>query len=352
MNNAPLLQRVWKDIQPVLEDYEKNGSGRRYGGLAYEFLQNNMDQLISDIEQSANRVASIAKGLKDFSRKVTSSEKLPVNINVTIENAVRLAGSTLHKSGIELGISLEPDLPTILANPQHLEQIALNLIINAVQAIDHDHGYIKIATAHNEKTLRTTMTVEDNGRGIDSSISDKIFDPFFTGRQKEGGTGLGLSITHNLVKINNGTISFNSQKGKGTVFSVSFPTRPVIESAKILLVDDEEAILKVMEKALTQNKDYIIEKADNGHEALIKMGIFSPDLLILDIFMPEMDGLDVIRAIKNQSKMKDMKIIVISGHPEHKKIKQVIEMGVTSVLSKPLGMKTFTQAVEAALKEL
>ena len=99
----------------------------------------------------------------------------------------------------------------------------MNLTINAIAAIDHDHGKIIIATGIRQKEERIYVSVSDNGRGIDPFISDKIFDPFFTTRQEEGGTGLGLSVTHNLVKVHDGEITFESEKGKGTTFTIKLP---------------------------------------------------------------------------------------------------------------------------------
>ena len=351
MNNAPLLLRIWKDMQPMLEERSKVDPSRRYGGLTYEFLRANLELLISDIDMSANRVAVITRGLKDFSQKTIFSEKERININTVVENAVRLAGSSLHKSGIVLMIDLEPGLPAIMANQQNLEQIIVNLVINAIQAIDHDYGKVKITTGYKKKAGVIVISIEDNGKGIDPAVSDKIFDPFFTGRQKEGGTGLGLAITHNLVKANNGSISFDTQKGKGTIFSVSFPTRPRIEPARILMVDDDEGILKVMEKALKRDNDYVVEKANNGNDALIKIGSFHPDLLLLDVLMPEMDGIEVVRAIKTQPELDRMKIIVVTGYVDHEKIKKISEMGIYKVLSKPIVMKDLLEEVEEAVKE-
>jgi len=351
MNNTPLLQRIWKDFQAAIEKYAEDNHHCRFGGLSYEFLKDNLEQLISDIDISANRVAAIVKGLKDFSRKTTSSEKEQVNINTAVENSLRLAGSSLQKSGIVLVIDLEPDLPVIMANLQNLEQIILNLVINAIQAITHNHGNIKIATSYKKKTGMIVLSVEDNGKGIDPAVSDKIFDPFFTARQKDGGTGLGLAITHNLVKTNNGSISFDSQKGKGTIFYVLFPTRSMIKPARILLVDDEKELLNVMEKALKRDSNYVIEKASNGNEALIKIGTFFPDVLILDILMPKMDGIEVIRAIKNQPKLDKMKIIVVSGYLNNEKFKKISEMGIFKTISKPLHSKELLEEVEAALEE-
>ena len=336
MNNAPLLRSVWKDLLPLVEERAEKQPGRRYGGLTGGFLKENLDQLISDIDMAANRVASIVKGLKDFSRKTSPLEKQQVDINIAVENAIRLAGSTIRKSGITLALDLAPNLPSINANLQNLEQIILNLAINAVQAIDHDHGEIKIATTHNKNQGTIVLSVQDNGKGISPAISDKIFDPFFTEWQSIGGTGLGLPITQNLVKANDGEITFKSRVGKGAAFLVAFTVERKKKPFKILLVDDNEAVLEAIKQALTIERHYMVEQASDGNEALIKIGIYHPDLLILDIFMPQMDGVEVCRAIQKHPELHDLKVIIFTGYPEHEKVKEVAEMGFTKVVDKLL----------------
>jgi PAS domain S-box-containing protein len=351
MNNAPLLHKVWHDLQPLVEERAKKEPGSRYGGLTSDFLQENLDQLVSDIDMAANRVASIVKGLKDFSRKTEPLEKQQVNINTAVENVIRLASTTLRKSGIKMEFNLEPDLPLIRANLQNLEQIILNLALNAVQAIDHDHGHIKIATTHNKKQGIVVLFIEDNGKGIDPSFSDKIFDPFFTGYQMTGGTGLGLAITQNLVSANDGEITFKSRTRKGTTFQVSFPVGFKRAPFTILLVDDDESMLKMMNKALTKDRPYTVELASNGIEALIRIGTYSPDLLILDVFMPQMDGVEVCRVIQKHSELSTMNVIILTAYPGHDKVQQIAEMGFTKVLAKPFDLQDFMKEVDGVLMD-
>jgi CheY-like chemotaxis protein len=222
-------------------------------------------------------------------------------------------------------------------------------LVNAVQAIEHKYGEIRITTSHNKDQGTVVLSVQDNGKGISTAISDKIFDPFFTEWQSIGGTGLGLPITQNLVKANDGEITFKSRMGKGTAFLVSFTIERKKKPFKILLVDDEEAILETMKEALTIERHYIIEQARDGNEALIKIGIYHPDLLILDVFMPKMDGVEVCRAIKRQPEFKNMKIIILTGYPGHEKVKEVAEMGFTKVVSKPFQLQEFIKEVDGML---
>ncbi len=229
--NTPLLQRVWEDMEPVLDEAEARAPGGNYGGLPYEFLKENMRQLLSNMDMAANRIARIVTDLKNFSRRSNAAERIPVDLNTAVENAVRLTQTTLRKSGVNLVLDLSPDLPPVNANLQNLEQITLNLLINAVQAVEgRPEGRVRISTGLNDGKI--ILGVSDNGNGVPESIAGRAFDPFVTDRQAQGGTGLGLSVTYNLVKAHSGDISFDSRPGQGTTFNVRFPVNRSVSRAR------------------------------------------------------------------------------------------------------------------------
>jgi len=221
--NIPLLQRFWADVEPVLKAQAKKAPEREYGGLTYHFLKENMPQLLDYTHLAATRVAEIVKDLKGFSRQSMVAETGTVQINKAVQNALRLTGSTLRKSSVRRVVETADGLPPITANLRNLEQILVNLLLNAAQAVDHDHGEIRISTGRSEDQNRVWFSVCDNGRGIDPDLRESLFDPFVSDRHAEGGTGLGLAVTYSLVKAHGGEISFRSEKGKGTCFEVSFP---------------------------------------------------------------------------------------------------------------------------------
>ncbi|MBW2562032.1 MAG: PAS domain S-box protein [Deltaproteobacteria bacterium] len=193
--DVPLLQRVWTDVIPVLEEQEKTEPARKYGGLTCDFLKENLPQLISDMELAAKRVAKTVQNLKSFTKQSSITDKAALEINTAVHNALRLIGTTLRKSNITLELKLATKSPKIEGNLQSIEQIIMNIAINAIQAIDHDSGRIKISTGLQKKNGKASITITDNGAGVDPSIIGKLFDPFVTTRQAEGGTGLGLPIT-------------------------------------------------------------------------------------------------------------------------------------------------------------
>lgn len=349
MYNLPLIQKIWVDLLPVLIAQKQMDPHRKYGGFTYDFLQDNLLQLISDMDMATKRVAKIVADLKNFSRQSNVAEKKPLQVNTAVLNALRLAQTTLRKSGVKLELALAENLPLIEGNLQSIEQVVLNIIINATQAIDHDSGCIQISTGFQIKDGRIYIRIKDNGKGINPEICDTIFLPFVTDKQMEGGTGLGLSVTYSLIRAHEGDVSFESQPGKGTTFTVHLPTMLQRQAPRILVVDDDKEIRQMLIEALTRDRLYLVEEAANGIEASIKLGTYRPDLLILDIFMPEMDGLEVCRIIKTEPELANMEVIVTTGYPDHVKLDEVTQLGFTNIFYKPFDLWELVKAVQKIL---
>lgn len=347
--NLPLLEKMWQDLLPILDAQPETKPDWKIGGLPLDFVKQNLPRLISDMEMAANRVAHIVSGLKGFSRKSNPSEKANVSINVAVKNAARLADATLKKSKAIMHLDLGDDVPLLHANQQNIEQIVLNLIINALQSIGHDDGEVRIVTKWNQENQTIIIEVSDNGRGINPKVAENIFDPFVTDRQFAGGTGLGLSVSYNLVKAHKGDIFFETEAGEGTRFSVVLPTDLKRRPFKVMVVDDDEAFRGLVIRAVTRHFNCTVEDFDNGAEALIRMGSHPPDLLILDLVMPEMDGLGVCRAIKNELGLDQMKVIIITGFPDHPNLYEATRMGFGQILTKPLAIEEFKQMVKENL---
>jgi signal transduction histidine kinase/CheY-like chemotaxis protein len=351
MYNLPLLRKVWMDLLPVLLSRQKHEPGRKFGGFSYEFLRDNLARLIDDMDLAANRVVKIVADLKNFSRQSNVSQKHSLDINQAVRNALRLAQTTLRNSGVQLELSLKEDLPPMVGNLQSIEQVILNLIINGVQAVGGRAGLIAVATGFRSKDGHVFIRVRDNGSGVSSEVADKLFLPFVTTKHGEGGTGLGLSVSYSLVKSHGGDIAFESEPGKGAEFTVSFPTDLTRQAAKILIVDDDRMVRRILAEALALHSAYLIEEASNGIEASIKLGTYRPDLLILDIFMPEMDGVEVCRNIKNEPELAAMKVIITTGYPQHPKLDEVAALGFGHILSKPFDLKDFSDNVRKILND-
>ena len=351
MYNIPLLKKIWVDFLPLLMERRQKEPDRKFGGFDYDFLADNLSQLVIDIEMAAQRIAKTVSDLKNYSRQSNVAEKVPLQVNNAVKNALRLAQTTLRTSDVKIKLNLADDLPDIEGNLQSIEQIILNIIINAVHAVHHNRGEIEITTGLRIKDGMIYIRITDNGRGISPEISDKIFLPFVTDKQSEGGTGLGLSVTYSLVKAHDGKIDFETNRDRGTSFNVYLPTLLKHRAAKILVVDDEDAIRELLIEALTMDRKYLVKEASNGTEALIKLGTYRPDLLILDIFMPEMDGLEVCRSICSEPALSDLKVIITTGHPDHPKLDEVVKLGFTNILSKPFDLLHLVKDIETILNQ-
>ncbi|MGD8970630.1 MAG: ATP-binding protein [Desulfobacterales bacterium] len=347
--NTPLLQKVWRDLLPVLKAHVDDAPHRKYGGLTVEFLDQNLLQLIGDIEMAAGRVAKIVADLKNFARQSGAAEKQPISVNEAVANALRLVHTTVHNAGITIEKQLTEDPPLISGNLQNIEQIIVNILINAIQAIDHSQGNIRIETGIRPADGRLHLSIADNGRGVDPALVERLFDPFVTDKQSQGGIGLGLSVSYNLVKSHGGDIVFESRPGKGTVFHIDFPTLATSKPAKILIVDDDAVIRRMLTLALSSRGAYLVDEAANGIEACLKLGANRPDLLILDIFMPDMDGLEVCRALKKDPELAKVNVIVTTGHPQHPKLAEVDRLGFTNICSKPYNVSELIEFIDNIL---
>lgn len=344
--NLPLLGKIWDDLLPLLEEYVGQSPHLKIGGLTYGFIQEHLPQLIRDMVMAAQRVTRIVSGLKDFSKKGNPAEKSFVNVNKAVENATFLVGSTLKKSTAALTVDLASDLPMLRANLQNLEQIVVNLTINALQSIGHNNGRVHITTSLRPEDNSIAIEVIDNGRGVNPEVAGKIFDPFVTDRQAVGGTGLGLTVSYNLVKGHNGEIFFKSNPKQGTTFTVILPTDVKRRIFKVMVVDDDSLFRELLSDALSKKANCVVEGFANGAEALIRLGSDPPDLLVLDMFMPEIDGLGVCHAIKNESGLEMTKVIIVTGFPDHPNVDEAARMGFTQIFAKPLSLERFIGKVQ------
>jgi len=344
MLNIHLFKDLWQDLLPLLTELAASNPDRKFGGLPISYLEENLHLLINDTEMAVTRIAGIVKNLKEFYSRSSVYDKVPLDINTAVINAQKLTQTMLRKSGIELLADLSAHLPKVNANLQGVEQILMNMIINAGEAIDHGDGQVTVKTAPDGED-RVLITVTDNGKGIAPDMFDSLFDPFVTNKQESGGTGLGLSVTYSLVQAHNGRIRFRNLPGGGAEFSVSFPATARVDAPRILVVDDDVMFLQLINQALEREDAYHVRTAASGVDACTRLGEFRPDVVVLDVFMPEVDGVEVCRTIKEDPLFADISVIVVSGITDHPKIAQIRQMGFNTVFAKPLPMAEFLAAV-------
>jgi two-component system NtrC family sensor kinase len=188
--------------------------------LKIDYITGDLDNLIKESLEGADRVKKIVQDLKNFSR-VDESEFKTADINSGLESTINIVWNELkYKTTL---VKEYGDIPLIVCNPGQLNQVFMNLLVNAAHAIEK-HGEIRVRTWHERGLI--SITISDSGTGISEENQRRIFEPFFTTKEVGKGTGLGLSIAYDIIKKHNGMIKVDSEVGKGTTFTISIPVLP------------------------------------------------------------------------------------------------------------------------------
>ncbi|MFH1356046.1 MAG: ATP-binding protein [bacterium] len=219
--NISIIRQAMEDILPILDKHAKDNPGLKIARLKYPFFRENVMILVDDMCNGSERIKRIVQDLKSFARKDDGLLIDTVDINTVISESARLVHNQVQ-SAASIELNLEPALPVLTGNAQKIEQVIINLIINASQAMSEEkRGLIKISTSFEE--LHVIVKVEDNGKGMPERTLESIFDPFFTTKRAKGGTGLGLSIAYRIIEEHQGSISVTSKLGEGSVFTIKIP---------------------------------------------------------------------------------------------------------------------------------
>ena len=370
--------------------------GQLAGGIAHDF--NNLltamigfsdllllrhrpgDQSFADImqiKQNANRAANLVRQLLAFSRQQTLQPRQLVITDILAELSHLLA--RLIGENIDLKMIHGRDLGLVKADQGQLEQVVINLAVNARDAMV-DGGALTIRTANvtveEDKNYKgevmprgdyVVVEVEDTGCGIPRENLDRIFDPFFSTKEVGAGTGLGLSTVYGIVKQTGGFIFVDSVVGRGTIFSLFLPhhvagSEPGVVAAEaevqgqkdltgignVLLVEDEDAVRAFGSRAL-RNKGYNVLEANSGEQALevLRDATEQIDLLITDVVMPRVDGPTLVKKVRDSHP--DLKVIFISGYTEDNFRQKLGEDEGIHFLPKPFSLKQLAAKVKDVL---
>ncbi len=220
--NVSIIQEAMTDILPVLDACAREGRLAQVARLNYEVFRSNILILLEDMAQGANRIKAIVDGLRKFAKRDDGVLNDEVDLNEIVQSCLRLTANQIGRKA-KVRLELDVSLPKVQGNFQRLEQVLVNILINASQAIDKKAGEITVRTASLEKEREALLQVSDNGSGIDEKTRKQIFDPFFTTKRNQGGTGLGLSIAYGIIKEHKGRIDVESRPGAGTTFSIRIP---------------------------------------------------------------------------------------------------------------------------------
>jgi signal transduction histidine kinase/ligand-binding sensor domain-containing protein len=221
--NSAIFHRVWHSVGMVLDEYNERNRDFSIDGLPYNEAKNKLEELITGLTENSQRIEKIINDLRDFSRPGDPLIMKPTDINKGIQSSVNLANNMLKKATTQFSLNLAENLPLIQGNFQKLEQVFINLIQNACQALPDKNRGIHISTDYKKDKDHIVITVKDEGVGIDNKVLGYITDPFFTTKRDQGGTGLGLSISLQIIREHNGSMNFESEVGKGTTVTVRLP---------------------------------------------------------------------------------------------------------------------------------
>jgi two-component system cell cycle sensor histidine kinase/response regulator CckA len=395
----PVIEIIVEDVteRRVLEDQFRQAQkmeavGRLAGGVAHDFnnllliirgytevLLENSDRnsplhpKIEAIQQAADRATSLTRQLLAFSRKQLLELKL-VDLNAIVSGLERLLKPLIGEN-IELISQLAPDLGRTRADAGQMEQVIMNLVVNAKDAMPQG-GRIVIESSNIVlgDEIRNAysyflpgpyvmLTVSDSGCGMDKETEARIFEPFFTTKEQGKGTGLGLSTVYGIIKQSRGYIFAESELGLGTIFRIYLPRvedtgdpqSPVqtVKSASggsetVLLVEDEESVRSLVRETL-ERKGYKVLEADQGAAALRIAAAHQGEIAILisDVVMPGMSGRELSKKLCESRP--DIKILYLSGYTEEAIIHQgVLEAG-TAFLQKPFTLQALSRKVRDVL---
>ncbi|MET0341410.1 MAG: response regulator [Polyangiales bacterium] len=358
--NNPLTYTVGNLELASVRQHAVMASPERAAQLAPKLLEN-----IESARDGAERIAFIVRLLSAFVRG-SSDETQPVDVLRAIDAATRLAMQhirTRARLSVDLG-----QLPLVRANEARLAQVFLNLLINAAQAIPEGHPEqheIRIRASHQDG--KVVIEVEDTGCGIAPELTSRIFEPFYTTKPADQGTGLGLSISRDVIVAVGGTISVTSELGQGATFRIELPSvaaeaappspvgsgpRASITSSKvaqqrILVLDDEPLIGEFLLGALDE---HAVETTTEASEALRMAGENSYDLVLCDLRMPRMSGIDFYGELVKRRPELARSFVLMTGAAIDDELSRFLASHDVPILRKPFEMSELTQCVARCVK--
>jgi PAS domain S-box-containing protein len=331
-----------------------------------------LQKYVDEIFRAALRARDLVKQILAFSRQDDQDTK-PIKLQPIVKEVLQLLRNSIPTT-IDIQHDIDPGCGVVIADPTKIHQIIMNLATNAFHAMEETGGrievYLKQIRLESNQLLfpeltpgeYAGLTVVDTGAGIEKDVLDKIFDPYYTTKKNGKGTGLGLSVVQGIVKSCNGDIRVYSEPGKGTEIQVYLPimdrkidnkvmdrSEPVLGGTeKILLVDDEEAIVR-MEQQMLERLGYRVTVRTGSVEALeaFKANADSFDLVVTDMTMPNMTGLQLTGEIK--SIRSDIPIIICTGFSDQINEENCEVLGIQGFAMKPVIMNEIAQVIRKVL---
>ena len=319
------------------------------------------------IFKAAQRCSKIVQSLLSFARR-HQPERKPVSVNELMEAVLEIVAYPLRTSNIEMSLQLDPKLPVVEADGHQIQQVFLNIVNNARQAMEahQREGRIKITTEVCGPNVR--ITIQDNGPGIPEENLRRIFDPFFTTKEVGKGTGLGLSLCYGIIKEHGGSITPVSRPGEGATFIIELPiARDAIGAAaispppesnlpdpgegagrKVLVIDDEESILQMVREVLTGSGYHVHTMAD-GETALRELKDNRYDAILCDWKMPGLNGRQIYERLHAANPEYCRRVIFITGDVINEPMRKFLEQEKRPCLAKPFALAELRKLLKSVL---
>ncbi len=221
--NSPLVLDYIRDTKPIIEAYSRAHEDFMVAGLPYSRLSDKMPTKVTEIQDCAKKIKRIVDDLKDFARQDDAENVTLFDLNTVIQMALRFVESKIQKSTNHFSTNFAMNLPLIAGNAHRIEQVLLNLILNACQALRDPNESITLTTSFDKRRKMVVLEIADQGEGIAPENLPRLMDPFFTTKRKIGGTGLGLSVSSGIINEHHGTLEYKSKLGKGTTAILRLP---------------------------------------------------------------------------------------------------------------------------------
>lgn len=221
--NMPVMMEAFRDAEPILEEYYQVHGDFDFAGLRYSRMREALPRLMTQMLEGSRRVNVIVEDLKDFARQQEPGLTTDVDLNETVRISLRLMANLIEKSTEHFSVTYGDTIPLLLGSAQRIEQVIVNLLMNACQALPGPDRAISLATFVDPEENVVVLEVRDEGTGISPEHLPRLTDPFFTTKRESGGTGLGLSVSTGIVKEHGGALAFTSTPGAGTTVRLTLP---------------------------------------------------------------------------------------------------------------------------------